>query len=362
MTVIGKLLDAFSVKQGGRADAMDISENTQDKESDMRRTAIAMITVGCLALWSLTLGGNSLPAATPYPVKPINLIIPVEAGSDADIVTRPLAAKASAILGKPVMIVNKPGGGSTIGYREIYAAKPDGYTIGMATITLVSSKVQGLMPLDYHDFSLIGTFYRMYANLYASTKTKHPFQSVQEVISFAKKNPGEVSMASAGVGMSLWVGAMAFIAGTGIDINVIPQTGAGGQSMLQVAGGHADLTVTHSAAAKSQIDAGNVRFLAVLGDERDPAYPGVPTMKEVGYNVGWESLGIIIAPPKMPKEEMEKLTKAFETAAKDPEYQKFLKERFSNPFYLPPEKISPYLDVKRKVVREIMGKAGLLKE
>jgi tripartite-type tricarboxylate transporter receptor subunit TctC len=322
----------------------------------------ALVILCCLALWSLIFGDNFLPAATPYPVKPINLIIPVEAGSDADIVTRPLAQKASAILGKPIMIINKPGAGSTIGYREIHNAKPDGYTIGMATITLVSSKVQGLMPLDYHDFALIGTFYRMYANLYGSTKTKRPFQTVQEVIAFAKKNPGEVSMASAGIGMSLWVGAMAFISGTGIDVNVIPQTGAGGQSMLQVAGGHADLTVTHSAAAKSQIDAGNVRFLAVIGDERDPAYPNVPTLKDIGYNIGWESLGIIIAPPKVPKEELEKLTKAFASAANDPEYQKFLKERFSNPFYLPPDKITPYLDEKRKVVREIMSKAGLLKE
>lgn len=320
------------------------------------------ILVSGLVLSSLLWCAGSLSAAATYPAKPINLIIPVEAGSDADIVTRPLAQKASAVLGKPIMIVNKPGAGSTIGYREVHGAKPDGYTIGMATITLVSSKVQGLMPLDYNDFSLIGTFYRMYANLYGSTKTKRPFQTVQEVISFAKKNPGEVSLASAGIGMSLWVGAMAFIAGTGIDVNVIPQTGAGGHSMLQVAGGHADLTVTHSAAAKAQIDAGNVRFLAVIGDERDPAYPAVPTLKEIGYNVGWESLGIIIAPPKTPREELEKLTRAFESAAKDPEYMKFLKDRFSNPFYLPPDKITPYLDAKRTVVREIMGKAGLLKQ
>jgi tripartite-type tricarboxylate transporter receptor subunit TctC len=323
---------------------------------------ILTIALGSLALLTILLGGNEILAATAYPVRPINLIIPVEAGSDADIVTRPLVQKASAILGKPIMITNKPGGGSTIGYREVYNSKPDGYTIGMATITLVSNKVQGLMPLDYHDFSLIGTFYRMYANLYGSTKTKRPFPTIQEVITFAKANPGEVKLASAGIGMSLWVGAMAFIAGTGVDINVIPQAGSGALTMAQLAGGHVDLAVTHSAAAKSQIDAGNVRFLAVIGYDRDPAYPNVPTLKDIGYDVSWESCGIVIGPPKMPREVMEKLTKAFETAAKDSEYQKFLVERFSTPYYLPPDKITPYLDGKRKVVRDIMSKAGLLKE
>jgi len=323
---------------------------------------IFAITLCGLALCGTPFWGDELRAAVPYPVKPINLIIPVEAGSDADIMTRPLVQKASAVLGKPIMVVNKPGAGSTIGYREVHGSKPDGYTIGMATITLVSSKVQGLMPLDYHDFSLIGTFYKMYANLYGSMKTRRPFQTVQEMISFAKANPGEVKLSSAGIGMSLWVGAMAFISSTGLDINVIPQVGAGALTMAQLAGGHVDLAVTHSAVAKSQIEAGNVRFLAVIGDERDPLYPNVPTMKDIGYDVSWESMGIIAGPPKMPREVMDKLTNAFEVAAKDAEYQKFLKDRFSNPFYLSPDKMVPYLDGRRKVVRDIMGKAGLLKE
>ena len=305
------------------------------------RKSIA-IALCYLALCGMPFGEDVLWAAVPYPVKPINLIIPVEAGSDADIMTRPLAQKASAVLGKPIMIVNKPGAGSTIGYREIHGSKPDGDTIGMATIALVSSKVQGLMPMDYHDFSLIGTFYKMYANLYGSMKTKRPFQTVQEMISFARANPGEVKLSSAGIGMSLWVGAMAFISSTGLDINVIPQVGAGALTMAQLAGGHVDLAVTHSAVAKSQIEAGNVRFLAVIGDERDPLYPNVPTMRDIGYDVSWESMGIIAGPPNMPREVVDKLTKAFEVAAKDTEYQKFLKDRFSDPFYLSPDKMVPY--------------------
>lgn len=315
-----------------------------------------------ITLLLCSFGRVEIQAAETYPVKPITFIVPMEAGGDGDIVSRPLAQKASAILGKPIMIVNKPGAGSTIGYRELYGAKPDGYTIGMATITIVTNKLQGLLPFDYHDLSLLGTFYRMYGNVFGSTKTKRPFKTVQEAIAFAKAHPKEVSMSTAGIGQSLWYGAMAFIAGTKTEINTIPQPGGGGLVIPQVAGGHADLGVTHVPAAKPQIEAGNLRFLAVLGDDRDPAYPDVPTMKDLGYDIVWESSGIVIGPPRMPKEATDKLAKAFEAAANDAEYRKFLSERFALPFYVPPDKIVSYLDGRRKTVREILDKAGILKE
>jgi len=91
---------------------------------------------------------NKIEAAEQYPVKHITFIVPLEAGSDGDIVSRKLAEKGSAILGKPFVIVNKPGAGSTIGYRELLNAKPDGYTIGLTTATIITNKLQGLMPYE----------------------------------------------------------------------------------------------------------------------------------------------------------------------------------------------------------------------
>jgi len=80
--------------------------------------------------------------AAEYPSKPINFIAPLEAGSSGEILARLLVQKASAFLGNPIIVLNKPGAGSSIGYREIYAAKPDGYTIGMSTVTIVTNKLQ----------------------------------------------------------------------------------------------------------------------------------------------------------------------------------------------------------------------------
>ncbi|HBB17174.1 MAG TPA: hypothetical protein DCZ97_09330 [Syntrophus sp. (in: bacteria)] len=301
-------------------------------------------------------------AAEKYPVKPINFIVPIGSGSDGDLAARPLVAKASSVLGQPVVVVNKPGAGSTIGYYQIHDAKPDGYTIGMGTVTLVTSKIQGLFPYDYNDFTLMGTFYRWPPIIVASTKSKRPFKTMQEIIAYAKSHPGEISVATAGVGMSQWIAAMAFLDSTGLKFNPIPQEGAGGVTVAQVAGGHTDLAVLGVGSAKSQIEAGNIHPIAVLGSKRLPGkHSNVPTLKELGYDVTWESFGIVIGPPKIPKEAFDRLTQAFEVAAKDPEYIKYLESRSSNEFYLPPDQIVTFCNGYSAMVKKIMGKAGILK-
>ena len=268
---------------------------------------------------------NDSQAAQKYPVKPITFIVAVEAGSDGDVICRPLVQKASAILGQPIVVVNKPGAATAIGSRELHDAKPDGYTIGWASSTIITSKLAGISPYDYHDFTMLGTYATIFPIIVASTKTKRPFNTIEEVISYAKAHPGELSMATAGVGQSWWVAAMSFLEGTGLNINTIPQPGSGGFTVVQVAGGHTDLAVPAVGSAKSQLDAGNLRFLAILGPRRAPApYDKFPTLNELGYNVSWESPNLVMGPPNLPKDIVDILAKAFEKAAKDPEFLKFL--------------------------------------
>lgn len=201
----------------------------------MKKCNITLL--GFFLLWGMNLVDPCAQAAEKYPLKPINFIVPIEAGSDGDLAARPLVEKASRALGQPVVVVNKPGAGSTIGYYQIHDAKPDGYTIGMGTVTLVTNKLQGLFPYDHHDFTLLGTFYRWPPIIVASTRSKRPFKTMEEVLSFAKAHPGEVSVATAGVGQSQWIAAMAFMQSTGLKFNAIPQEGAGGITIAQVAGG-----------------------------------------------------------------------------------------------------------------------------
>jgi tripartite-type tricarboxylate transporter receptor subunit TctC len=326
----------------------------------MRRSMISIILF--LVLLVVLFKPNDIRAAEQYPVKPITFIVPVEAGGAGDLLARPLCQIVSEVLGKSIIIVNKPGGGTTLGGLEVLNAKPDGYVIGLGLTSMITSHLGGLSRLHFKDFTHLGTFYIQYLNVFGSTKTKRPFNTIQEVISFAKSHPGEVSLASSAKGQADWVGAIAFLSSTGIDVNVIPQAGSGGLAITQIAGGHADLAAVNLVAAKSQMDAGNVRFLAVIGNQRAPGYENVPTLKEIGYDVVWASTGFVIGPPKMPKEITDKLTKVFEMAANHSNFHKFLLGRFATPLYLSPAQTIEQLDGQSKTVRDIMNKAGILKQ
>lgn len=325
----------------------------------MRKLSIAIASLGLVA----GVGAGTAHAADKYPAKPIMCIVGVEAGADGDVLVRPIMQSVSKMLGQPVVIVNKPGGGSSIAYREIHAAKPDGYTLGWGSATIITNKLQGISPLDYHDFTHLGAYATFFPIVIASTKTPLHLNTIQEAIKHAKANPGKLNMATAGVGQSWWVAAMSFIGGTGIKVNTIPQPGAGAMTVAQVAGGHAELGVAALGSAKGMVESGQVRFLATLGDARAPApYDKIPTVKELGYDVSWESTNFLMGPPKMPKEIVAVLVSAIEKAVKDPGYIKFANERNTRWEYIPPQNIVPAFDKRRAAVREIMGKAGLLKE
>ena len=327
----------------------------------MGRVIIAGLVV---IFWgSVGSGENESKAADRYPAKPITFIIPMEVGADADIISRPQMQKASAILGKPVVIVNKPGGGQTIGMREIYGAKPDGYTIGFGNVSIILAKMVGLFPYDYRDFTSICLMHTSSSVIVASTKTKRPFGTFPEVVSFARANPGEVTMLTSATGGPLWLTGVLLQENTRLQFNMIPQEGSAGYVVSQLAGGHADIGITFFPSAKAQIEAGLARCLAVAGNERIPGkYNNIPTLKEIGYDVSVYSFGSIIGPPKMPKEIVEKLIKTFETVMKDPEIQNFCVARNFIPNFLPHAAFMDFCNNERALFRPVLERAGLLKE
>lgn len=321
------------------------------------------VILGALLVVIIASGGNRAGAADAYPKKPIFFIVPNEAGASADLLARPLMQKVSAMLGQPVIVVNKPGGGSSIAYRELYGSKPDGYTIGQASGTIVTNKLQGLLPYDYHDFTMLGVYLNWVPAVLASTKSKHKFNTFEEVVTFAKANPGEISVATGSVGQFWWVATKALLEASGLKVNLIPQSASSGATALQLAGGHTDLGVIDVGSTKSHIQAGFAKVLAVFGNQRlTGEFSNVPTLKELGYDVVITSTHTVIGPPKMPKDITDKLVKTIEVAAKDPEYLKFLSPYYAAPFYLPPDQAIKWFDGQRKTMRDAMEKAGVLKE
>jgi len=329
----------------------------------MKKLLVAFFSL-LLVLFGMTRESN-VQAAEKYPVKPITFIVPVDAGGGLDLAIRPFCEKLGVMLGQPVMVVNKPGAGSSIGYRTIHDAKPDGYTIGAATGTLITNKLQGLLPYDYHDLTVLGANQQGAPIIVAATKGKRTFKTLKEVIEFSKSHPEEVTMAAGAKGQSWWIIAMDFQSVSEAKFNIIPQEAAGGVSMAQVAGGHVDLGVVTLGEAKPQIVAGNARPLAIIGSKRLSLYPDVPCTVELGYNVRSLSTTSIVGPPNIPKEITDILCKAVEAVSKDPDYIKYLEEKTNLAItipYWPPDQTIKEFDKQREILREIMRKAGILKE
>lgn len=325
----------------------------------MKRVWLSMVVV------AVVMGGpgmNQQVTASDYPNKPIKCIIPMEPGADGDINMRTIMQKASEILGQPIVIINKPGAGHTMGYREVHKAKPDGYTIGTCSATLIMAKLQGRYPYNQDDFSLLAFGYHALPIVLASTTSKNSFKTIDDIIAFAKSNPNQASMATTSAGGAYWVAAQMVESALKVDLNLIPQEGSAGFVVTAVAGGHADLGVTSFSSAKGQIEAGKIRFLAVAGPQRYPGkYNHVKTMKELGYDASLSSFASVLGPPKMPKEIVSTLSAALEKAIKDPEVEKTIIARNMIPEYMSPEAFLKFCNEQEGGYRAVLKKMGLLK-
>ena len=322
----------------------------------------AAVVLGVISLVCFSGFGNVAMAAEKYPVKPIIFLVPLEAGSSADLAARLLASSLQAQLGQPVVVTNKPGAGSSIGNRELFNAKPDGYTIGMSTAAIFMNKLQGLLPFDHNDMTVLGSYLSWSPGILAPAKTKQPFNTIQEVIAAAKAKPGDIILSTGSVGQVWWVAAMDFLKKSGLEFNVVPQTASSAATLLQVAGGHADIGITDIATAKSQIDSGNVKILAMLSEKRMPNYPDVPTMKELGVDAFTLSTHLALAPPNLPKEIRDILQAAFDKAASAPEFTDWITKSSGIPNHQSPAQTIKWLNDQVSIYREIMGNAGILKE
>ena len=226
---------------------------------------------------------RSANAAAPadYPERPITLVVPYEAGGGNDVIARLVAAKMSAALGKPIVVENRGGAGSTIGTRYVARAKPDGYTILIATSALAINPSlypdAGYDPKkDFAPVGLIATS----ANL-VLVRPSLPVHSMAELIALAKQQPGKLNFASTGTGTSTHLAAELFAAMAGVKITAIPYKGVA-PAVTDLLGEHVDLMFCPTASVVGLVREQKLRALAVTGAKRSSLFPQLPTVAETG--------------------------------------------------------------------------------
>ena len=228
-----------------------------------------------------------LPAAlsqTPaYPNKPIKMIVPYAAGISPDIVARLIGNKLSIALGQPIIIDNRPGAGGMIGAEFAAAAPGDGYNL-FFTVKGVMAIAPHLYPnAKYNalkDFKAVSQIL-LVPHIITATPNA-PYNTLKEMVEYAKKNPGKINFASAGVGSQPHVALEAWAKRMGIKLNHIPYKSNPGPDVMS---GVVDIYLEASTTAIPSIQAGKIKALAVSGSERIPALPNVPTVTEFGANL-----------------------------------------------------------------------------
>ncbi|MDB5618186.1 tripartite tricarboxylate transporter substrate binding protein [Tardiphaga sp.] len=276
----------------------------------LQRNCFAVAVIAVAALFS------GVAVAQDYPTKPVTLIVPWPAGGSTDISMRAIADAASKHLGQPIVIDNKGGGGGTVGPATMAAAsKPDGYTISQIPITVF--RLPLMQEVSWNpdkDFSYI--IHLTGYTFGVTTSSESQFKSWKDVVEFAKANPGKVTYATPGTGTSLHVGMEQIAALAGIKMTQVPFKG-GAETNAAVLGQHTMLQAD-STGWRPLVDAGKLRLLMVWTAVRSPNFPDVPTLKEIGYPMVYDSPFGIAGPKGMDPKIVAKLHDAFKKAVEDP--------------------------------------------
>lgn len=257
-----------------------------------------------------------------YPSAPIRLIVPFAPGGSTDLVGRLIAEYLGKNLGQSVVVENKGGAGGSLGAEQIARAKPDGYTLGMATVSTHGSNPAIYSNLKYDarkDFAPISNV--MGVPSVFAVNPKVPANTMQEFIALAKAEPGKYTFASPGVASLGHANIENFMMLSGIQLLHVPYRGAG-PALNDALAGQVDAITDNLSSTLPHLLEGRLRPLAVLGSERSPLLPDVPTYAELGFpemgTGGWFGL---VAPAGTPREIIDRLNAAIQAAAKDPAFQ-----------------------------------------
>jgi tripartite-type tricarboxylate transporter receptor subunit TctC len=259
-----------------------------------------------------------------FPTRPITIVNPFPPGGQVDLTSRPLAAALERILKQPVLLVNKAGAAGAVGMQSVAIAKPDGYTV-LITVPAIST-----LPEVDKLFGRAPTFTREQfvpvARLNADptilvVNADLPYKSVPELLADAKKRPNEIVYSSSGLyGASHVPTEMLLKAAGGLKMRHLPTTG-GGPATTAVLGNHAAFWMSTTGPAAPHVKSGKLRPLAVSGGARQPYFPDVPTLRELGYDVEYYLWCGLFAPKNTPTAVLTVLRDAVRRAMQDPEFK-----------------------------------------
>ncbi len=321
------------------------------------------ILAGAVALAAGTTGvlATSAAVAADYPTRPIRVIVPFAPGGSTDIIARLVTQRMSQELGQPLVVENKGGAGGAIGAAEGARAKPDGYTLSIATVSTMAVNPAcrpNDLPYDpIKDFQPVTNFANT-ANV-VSINPKFPATDFKSFVEELKKNPGKYSYGSSGTCGVLHLMGESFKMATGTDIVHVPYKGSG-PAVTDAVGGQIEILFDNLPSSMPQIQSGNLKAMAIAWPERVSTLKDVPNFAEAGFPVlnqpVWYGL---LAPAGTPMEMVNKLRDAAVVALKDPKVIQVLAEQGSAPSGNTPEEFAKEIQAQYDWALDVVKKQNI---
>jgi tripartite-type tricarboxylate transporter receptor subunit TctC len=298
--------------------------------------------LGTLGAIALAFAAGSAQAA--WPERPITMIVPWGAGGGTDATARIIGSLLEKELGQPVNVVNRTGGSGVVGHQAISAAAPDGYTIGLITVEIAMMHWQGLTDLTPASYTPIGLVNMDPAGL--QVRADSSYKTAADVVAAIKANPGKFKASGTGQG-GIWHLAVAgMLKDLGVDPNALPWVPSNGAApgLQDLVAGGVEVVPCSLPEARSLIDAGKVRSLAIMADAPAALYPNVPTLKAAtgsDWKLGaWRG---IAAPKAIPPDARDKLVAAIRKIAASKEYTDFMASRGFGVIYQGPDDFAKFM-------------------
>ena len=318
---------------------------------------ILMVVVSILGLSACTpkveeSQGNS---ADGYPARPIELIVSYSAGGGTDVGARLLTPLVEAQIGQPFTVVNITGAGGWVGWTELSKARSDGYKIGYIN---TPPFITGYLNPDMGRPAGLDLFIPIANHVWDATvwavRPDSPYQTVEEILEYAKNNPGQLSMGTTGVYTQHHINAIV-LKEKGYEFDVVHTQGAADAATMAL-GGHIDILSAGVGEVKTLAQDGQLKILAVMDIKRTNHLPDVPTFVEAtGIElISFSSRGIA-APAGTPKEIVDKLAAAFEVAINDPDHIERMAKLGLDVRFMGPEEYVEFLYDYEKTLKELLG-------
>jgi tripartite-type tricarboxylate transporter receptor subunit TctC len=294
-----------------------------------------------------------------YPDRPITMIISFGPGGATDLSTRALSKALEKQLGQPIIVTNKPGGGTAVGISAIASAKADGYTIGTTLWTgpaLLPHTMDVSFGVDSFDYiAIVGRYL-----FGVAVRSDSEIKTLKDLTDHAKANPGKVKYSVSGIATPPHLAMVSLGKATGVKWDVVPYK-SGAEAATALLGGHVDFTSGNPLDVIPFIEAGKMRFLASMSDIRWKWLPDVPTVRELGYNFDMNAFLGYGAPKGVPEAVMKKLSDAFSNAFNDPEFQQNLEKAYVIPELRSGAEYKKMLTEESKRNEELLRELGLHK-